>query len=156
MALSAVPHDRASAPRARGADRGGIQSAADSARGVAGQGRGEDAPLLLVAGVGLGRGAALDQLGHFGDLHGLISVDLDQGVVELVGRIDGVQDLFCGPPTLTWALLEQPERVAVAEPDVSQLRLLYRGGVGDRGGSRRQSTLPARAATIANATAIQE
>ena len=43
------------------------EPAAEAAGGVAGQGRGEQPALLLVVGVGLGEGAALDLLGDLGD-----------------------------------------------------------------------------------------
>ena len=54
--------------------------------------------------------------------------------------MDGVQDLRLGAPPLARALLEQPERVAVAEPDVAQLGLLDRRRVGDGGRARGQAT----------------
>ena len=106
---------------------------------MAGQGRGQEAPLLLVVGVGLREPAVLDSLSHLGDRHGLIAVDLGQGVIERVGRMDGVKDLFLGAPPLARALLEQPERVEVPELEVDQLGLHDRRGVGDRGGARRQA-----------------
>lgn len=99
------------------------------------EGGGEDAALTLVIGIRGGVGAALDLLGDQGDLHVGVAVDLDQRVVERVGRIDGVLHLLGAAPALGGALLEQTERVPVAVREIAQVGLLQGGGQGDGGGA---------------------
>ena len=67
-----------------------------------------------------------------------VVVDLDQRVVERVGRVRRVLHLLGGAPALRRPLLEQPERVAVAVVDVAQVGLLVRGGQRDRDRPGRQ------------------
>jgi hypothetical protein len=81
-----------------------------------------------VAAVGLGEGGALHRLRGDRDLHVLVALDLDEAVVERVGRVHRVEDLLLGAPALRRSLLEQPERVAVAVLEITQAGLLLGGG----------------------------
>src|SRR5204862_8285163 len=93
---------------------GRAQLAYEARRRLAPQRGGEDPPLLLVVGIGVGAAALQDQLSDLRDGHRLVPVDLHERVVERVRRVDRVEDLLAGAPDLhTWPLLEEADRVAV-------------------------------------------
>ena len=89
---------------------------------VAGQRRGQARARALVLGVRLGEGAALDRLRGLGDRQVAVAVDLDQGVVERVGRVDRVHAPAPSvPQPCDGRCWNRPERVAVAVVEVAQL-----------------------------------
>src|SRR5690606_7485310 len=117
-----------------------VDDARHGGGGVPGE-RGSPGPRhRLVLGVGVGEGRALHRLRGHRDLHVLEPVDLDESVVEGVGRVDRVHDLFLAAPTLGRALLEEAERVTVAVVDVAQRGLLHGRRDRDRRCAGRQAT----------------
>ncbi len=118
----------------------GVEGAGESGGGVAGQRRREHAALALVVAVGLREAALLDLLGDLRDVGALVALHFTSASIELVRRVDRVQDLLLGAPALARSLLEEPERVAVAVAQVADLRLLeavVRAMVAARGGRSR-------------------
>ena len=120
--VGALRSARSSCSSAPAASTSSSMSQPNARARVAGQRGGEGAGVGLVVGVRLGEAGPLHLLGGLGDLHGLVAVDLGQGVVERVGRVVRVEDLLRRAPALRRPLLEQPERVAVAGLEVGRGR----------------------------------
>ncbi len=120
---------------------GVLEGAHHSAVGLPGQHRRGHPGLGLVLGVRLTGRRPLHLLRGLRDVHRPVALDLLQGVVELVRRVLGVEDLLGRAPALRRPLLEQPERVAVAELHVAHLRLLHGGRDRDGRGPRRHPAL---------------
>ena len=87
----------------------------------------------------LGMSTALDLLGDVVDVIALPVLDLDQGVVELPGRIVRIHQLLLGAPALRGALLEQANGVAIAVVKVADACFLIGRRKGDGSSAGRQT-----------------
>ena len=83
--------------------------------------------------------AALYLLGDIVDVIGLPVIDLDEGIVELSGRIVGIHQLPLRAPTLGGPLLEKADRVTIAVIEVADSGFLVRRRQSNRGCARRQT-----------------